>query len=77
MKEENTAPLLFAQYDKAAKDPTLILEPGSKYLTEGAKFKAEYPNAQAYVKAFRNALGSEGTMPSTGKWGAAVVENPR
>jgi len=73
MKEENTAPLLFAQYEKAAKDPTLILEPGSKYATEGAKFKAEYPNAQAYVKAYRAALGSEGTIPPAGGSGFTIV----
>jgi len=59
-------PILFNQYEQLSGD-----------LVKGDAFRAKYPNAQAYVKAYRAALGSEGTMPSTGKWGAAVVENPR
>jgi len=65
-KEENTAPLLFAQYEKMAGDSTVVVGGSGKYLTKGEEFTAKYPNAQAYVKAYRNALGSEGTIPPAG-----------
>jgi hypothetical protein len=75
-KEEATAPQLFAQYEKAVGDQTMVVGGTGKYLTKGDEFAAKYPNAQAYIKAYRAAMGQD-TMPSTGKWGAAVVENPR
>ena len=65
-KEENTAPTLFAQYEKMAGDSTVNVGGSGKYLTKGEEFTAKYPNAQAYVKAYRAALGSEGTMPQAG-----------
>ena len=63
-KQETIEPTLFAQYEKAAADTTVSLN--GKYLTKGEEFTAKYPNAQAYVKAYRNALGSEGTIPPAG-----------
>jgi hypothetical protein len=72
-KEENTAPLLFAQYEKMAGDATVNVGGSGKYLTKGEEFTAKYPNAQAYVKAYRNALGSEGTIPPAGGSGFTIV----
>ena len=69
-KEENAAPLLFAQYEKMAKDPALSY--GGKYTTAGEEFSAKYPTPQAFVKAYRNSLGQD-TMPQAGGSGFTIV----
>jgi hypothetical protein len=72
-KQEAIEPTLFAQYEKMAGDSTVNVGGSGKYLTKGEEFTAKYPNAQAYVKAYRNALGSEGTIPPAGGSGFTIV----
>jgi len=65
-KQEAIEPTLFAQYEKMAGDSTVNVGGSGKYLTKGEEFMAKYPNAQSYIKAYRGALGSEGTIPAAG-----------
>ena len=70
-KQEAIEPTLFAQYEKMVSDQTPSLS--GKSFTKGEEFAAKYPNAQSYIKAYRGALGPEGTIPPAGGSGFTIV----